>query len=270
MSGAWETVVLGIAQDGGVPHPGCSCARCDAAASGRSPRRHVACLGLTDGTRHVLFDATPDLPAQLRMLGTARPDALFLTHAHMGHVTGLVYLGREALGVRGVPLHGTPSMHAFLAANAPFRDLLTQGRVEARPADGVEFPGGVTVSAFLVPHRAEHTDTVGYRIEGPNRTVLFLPDIDSWDAWDCDVREVVTGVDVAYLDATFYSAAELPNRDPSEIPHPPVVDTMERLADVADRVRFIHLNHTNPLLDDPSPATERGFHVAVEGERVRI
>ena len=269
MSGGWETVVLGIAQDGGVPHPGCACARCDAAARGAAPRRHVACLGLTDGRRTVLFDATPDLPAQLRMLGAARPDALFLTHAHMGHVTGLVYLGREALGVRGVDLYATESMHAFLRANAPFRDLVEQGRVTARPNDRVDL-GGVVVRAFAVPHRAEHTDTVGYRLEGPHRSVLDLPDIDHSDAWDQDVRDVVSGVDVAYLDATFHSADELPHRDPREIPHPLVTDTVRRLAGLAERVRLIHLNHTNPLLDDDSPVRALGFRVAAEGERVAV
>ena len=267
--GAWEAVVLGIAQDGGVPHPGCACARCDAAATGAAPRLHVACVGLTDGERHYLLDATPDLPAQLRLLGAPRPDGIFLTHAHMGHVTGLVFLGREALATRDVALHGTPSMHAFLRANAPFRDLEEQGRVVLRPNDRVDL-GGLVVSALPVPHRAEHTDTVGYRVQGSRGALLFLPDIDSWEAWDRDLRTVVAGVDVAFLDATFFSAAELPHRDPSEIPHPLVTDTMDRLDGLGERVRLIHLNHTNPLLSNDAPVRERGFRVARQGERFAL
>lgn len=266
---AWEAVVLGIAQDGGVPHPGCSCARCEAAVSGALPRLHVACLGLTDGERVYLLDATPDLPAQLRALGAARPDGIFLTHAHMGHVTGLVFLGREALATSGVAVHATASMRAFLRANAPFRDLEEQERVVLRANDAVDLDG-VTVTALPVPHRAEHTDTVGYRVEGPRASLLFVPDIDAWAAWERDVRAEVEGVDTAFLDATFFSPDEIPHRDPAEIPHPFVTDTMQRLEGLGDRVRLIHLNHTNPLLVDDAPARERGFRVAREGERVAL
>jgi pyrroloquinoline quinone biosynthesis protein B len=267
--GAWEAVVLGIAQDGGVPHPGCTCARCDAAANGRAPRLHVACLGLTNGERAYLLDATPDLPAQLRTLGFTRPDGIFLTHAHMGHVTGLVYLGREALATRGVAVHGTASMLEFLRTNAPFRDLEEQHRVALLPNERVEL-GGLVVEAVPVPHRSEHTDTVGYRVEGPRGSLLFIPDIDAWDTWDRDVRDEVAAVDVAYLDATFLSADELPHRDPAEIPHPFALETMARLDGLGDRVRLIHLNHTNPLLGDDAPAVERGFAVAREGERFAL
>ena len=263
----WEAVVLGIAQDGGVPHIGCTCIRCEKAANGR--RIHVACIALTDGTRVFFLDATPDFPTQLRMMGVTRPDGIFLTHAHMGHVTGLLYLGREALATRGVAIHGTDSMHAYLRANAPWRDLEVQGRVELLPNERVDL-GGLSVRSFQVPHRAEHTDTVGYIVEGPRASLLFLPDIDSWDAWDTDVRDAVSAVDFAFLDATFYSDDELPGRAPQEVPHPRVTDTMDRLAGLEDRVRLIHLNHTNRLLTDDSPARDRGFRLAEEGERYAL
>ncbi len=269
MSAAWELVVLGVMQDGGLPHPGCACDRCDAAADGERQREHVACLGLTDGQRAYLFDATPDLGHQLRLLGAGRPDGIFLTHAHIGHVMGLLYLGREALGARGVPVYATAAMQSFVRDNAPWSSLVEQGRVRLFPNESVDL-GGVRVSAFQVPHRPEHSDTVGYRIEGPTRTAIYIPDIDGWDAWETDIRDLVAEVDVALLDATFLSPDEFPHRDPSEIPHPFAIDTMERLADVADRVWLTHLNHTNELLDDPAPATERGFRVAREGERIAL
>jgi len=263
----WEAVVLGIAQDGGVPHVGCTCTRCETAANGR--RIHVACIALTDGARVFFLDATPDFPAQLRMMGVTRPDGIFLTHAHMGHVTGLLYLGREALATRGVSVYGTDSMHAYLRANAPWRDLEEDNRVALLPNDSVDL-GGLVVRSFQVPHRAEHTDTVGYIAEGPRSSLMFLPDIDSWDRWDTDVRDAVSSVDLAFLDATFYSDDEFPNRDPSEVPHPRVTDTMARLDGLGDRVRLIHLNHTNPLLTDDAPARKRGFRLAAEGERVPL
>ncbi len=267
MSG-WEVVVLGIAQDGGVPHVGCRCTRCGPAFDGLRRRERVACLGLTNGERAYLFDATPDLPDQLHALGARRPDAVFLTHAHMGHINGLPYLGREALATATMPLHATPAMHAFLSSNAPYSDLYEQSRVTAAPNDDVDL-GGVRVRSMQVPHRNEHGDTVAYVIESETKSVLFLPDIDRWDTWDRDVREEVAAVDVAYIDGSFLSRDELP-RMAGEVPHPPVTETMDLLDGLGDRVRFIHLNHTNPLLDDPAPVRAREFDVAVQGERIAL
>jgi len=261
--------VLGVAQDGGLPHAGCACARCDAARRGKRRRERVACLGVTDGKRAWLLDATPDLPDQLHDLGVRSPQGVFLTHAHMGHYLGLAHLGREALGVRGVALHGTPRMRDFLRTNAPWSALFDQGRVTFDASLHADL-GGVTAEAIPVPHRGEWTDTVGWILRGPRASVLWLPDIDSWDAWDRDVREVVASVDVAFLDATFYDDGELPGVRMDEVPHPRVVDTMRRLGGLADRVRLVHLNHTNPLWDDEAPATAHGFRVARDGDVIDL
>ncbi|MCE9638068.1 MAG: pyrroloquinoline quinone biosynthesis protein PqqB [Planctomycetes bacterium] len=285
-SPGWSVTVLGVAQDGGLPHPGCECPRCSAARDGRRRREKVACLGLTDGRRAFLVDATPDLAEQMHALGAAiasakasagdpsaprvrTPDGVLLTHAHMGHYVGLAWLGKEALGARGFTIHGTPRMGDFLATNAPWRALFDEGRATFDARSPVDL-GGVVAEAIPVPHRQEFTDAVAWRIRGPRGSVLWLPDIDSWDAWDLDVRDVVASVDVAFLDATFYADGELGHRDRREIPHPRVVETMRRLAGLGDRVRLIHLNHTNPLWDDPSPAAALGFRVAREGETFPI
>jgi pyrroloquinoline quinone biosynthesis protein B len=107
---------------------------------------------------------------------------------------------------------------------------------------------------------------VAYRIDGPNRSVLYVPDIDAWETWDRDVVDEVRDVDVAFLDGTFWSGAEIGHRDAREVPHPFLEDSMARLAPVAERVRFLHLNHTNPVWDDESLVTRQGFAVAREGE----
>lgn len=272
---AWSVTVLGVAQDGGLPHPGCSCARCDGARRGTRRREKAACLGLTDGRRTWLLDATPDLPEQFHALASSladpphAPTGVFLTHAHMGHYVGLAYLGKEALGARGFHIHGTPRMGDFLRENAPWRALFDEGRATFDASRRVDL-GGVVLEAIPVPHRQEWTDTVAWRIEGPRGAALWLPDIDSWDAWERDVKEVVQSVDVAFLDATFFADGELGHRDMAEIPHPRVVDTMRRLAGLGPHVRLIHLNHTNPLWDDDTPARERGFRVAQEGETFEL
>jgi pyrroloquinoline quinone biosynthesis protein B len=261
---SWRLVVLGIVQDGGMPHLGCNSGPCGAVRRGERRAEKVACIGLTDGSRAFLIDATPDFAAQAAALGGGAPSGVFLTHAHVGHYTGLVHLGKEVLGARGVPVHATRKMQQFLASNAPWRALVENGNVDLRDNAEVDL-GGLRVRAVAVPHRDEYADTVGYLIDGPSANALYVPDIDRWDAWDRDLRTTVAAVDHAFLDATFFSGDEMPGRDMSRVPHPLVTDTMARLDGLGSRVWLTHLNHTNPLLTDPSLAERRGFRVAREG-----
>ena len=277
-----RAVVLGIAQDGGVPHIGCTQELCVRARQDQSLRQRVACLGLAAGEKRFLVDATPDLPSQIESLNAGRTlldrgrpvDGILLTHAHVGHYTGLMYLGREALGAHGVPVYVTPRMATFLRTNGPWSQLVSLGNIELReiePGRPFSPTEGLTVTALSVPHRDEWSDTVGFRIAGPNRALLYIPDIDKWEKWDRRLQDEVATVGVALLDGTFESESELPGRSLLEIPHPLVGETAARLMGKtggAD-VRFIHLNHTNRLLwdDDARRAlTGRGFRVAADGE----
>ena len=277
--------VLGTVQDGGAPHLGCQRPCCRNLFLRPALDLKVVALGIVDhpNERTILFEATPDFVSQTaelqRWSGLKRlvPDAIFLTHAHMGHYTGLMHLGREALGAKGVPVYAMPRMRQFLTENGPWSQLVELENIVLNPlaADApVAVSPAVRVTPILVPHRDEFSETVGYRIEGPNRSVLFIPDINKWEQWDRDLIEVLASVDRAYLDATFYDAAEVGHRDMSEIPHPFMVETMTRLAHLPlserEKVHFIHLNHTNPCLDKTSPAfrevREQGFQVAQVGD----
>ena len=277
-----HTVVLGLAQDGGLPQAGCRKACC---TSGR--RANVASLALVDpaSRRWWLFDATPDFRAQLARMVTEAPGCslagIFLTHAHMGHYTGLAHLGREAMGARGMPVYAMPRMRGFLDTNGPWDQLVRLRNIEIVPLfaeESVSLGDSLEVTPFLVPHRDEYSETVGFRIQGPRGAVVFLPDIDKWERWSRRVEDVIAGADAAYLDGTFFDAAELPGRDMREIPHPFVVESLARFAalprDSRRRVRFIHLNHTNRALVPGSPERERilrdGLRVAVEGEEVEL
>ena len=290
--GAPYLVVLGIAQDGGVPqagredHPGWD----DPAW-----RRHVVSVGLVDprdGGRRYLFEATPDLPNQLHRLSAhLRPDAqgpvldgVFLTHGHVGHYTGLLFLGFEVIGARSVPVHAMPRMIEYLSTNGPWDQLVRYQNVALQPlADSrpVALASDLEVTPFLVPHRQEYTEVVGYRIDGPSRSALFIPDIDSFEAfdeWGVRIEDLIERVDVAYLDGCFWAQGEIPGRDMTEFPHPMIASSLERFAPLpaAERakIRFIHLNHTNPVLDPAGPerarVLEAGFGVAEEGERVGL
>lgn len=250
----WELVVLGIAQDAGIPHLNCQQALCTAIRAGKRRAERVASLGLRDraGGRAYLFDATPDVNAQVHALTGGRPpDGIFLTHAHIGHYTGLMYLGRESIGAREVPVHATPRMVDYLTRNGPWSQLVSLGNIVTRPLDydaPLALPGGVRVTAFRVPHRDEYSDTVGYRIEGPRSRALFIPDIDRWEKWDRSVRELADTVDLAFLDGTFASPAEV-NRNIEEIPHPMMPATRALLKGTRAKLWFIHVNHTNAELE---------------------
>jgi pyrroloquinoline quinone biosynthesis protein B len=129
--------------------------------------------------------------------------------------------------------------------------LIALGNVERRPLEHdrpVSLPGGVRVTAFRVPHRDEYSDTVGYRIDGPRQSAIFVPDIDRWEKWDRSIRDVVANVDFALLDGTFASPTEV-NRNIEEIPHPMMSRTRELLRGLRAKLWFIHVNHTNAEIE---------------------
>ncbi|MGH7151270.1 MAG: MBL fold metallo-hydrolase, partial [Planctomycetota bacterium] len=275
-----EAIVLGNAQDGGIPHVGCARPCCEAARRDPSRRALVACLGLIDreAGRAFLVDSTPDFPEQVEALNRAAdrppaalPDGILLTHAHVGHYAGLIHLGREVAGADRVPVWCTPSMAAFLRANGPWSLLVSAGHVELRetpPSTQVELTPRLRATPIPVPHRREFSDCVAWRIEGPGRALLYLPDIDAWDDLPGGLSGILRGVDVALLDGTFFDpAAELPGRDASKVPHPPIPETLRRLAVLPSRpeVRFTHLNHTNPA---NAPGSAEGRRLDAEGARV--
>jgi pyrroloquinoline quinone biosynthesis protein B len=275
-------VVLGIAQDGGLPQAGCLKACC---TSGR--HAYVTSLALVDpaGGRHWLFDATPDLPAQMRALERVAPGSklagVFLTHAHIGHYLGLAQFGREVMGAHGVPVWAMPRMCAFLSSNGPWDQLVHLENISLRPLEdgtAVRLDSGLVVTPFLVPHRDEYSETVGFRIEGPRRQLTFIPDIDKWERWSRPIEGVLDSCDVALLDGTFYRDGELPGRSMAEVPHPFIEESLRRFAPLPAatraRVEFIHLNHTNPAYVPGGEAQRAiraaGCGVAREGERIAL
>ena len=280
-----RAVVLGIAQDGGVPHIGCTQALCVDARRDPARRERVASLGLIDdGGQRFLIDATPDIASQIDSLNAGRRDVerrrpvdgILLTHAHIGHYAGFMFLGREALGADAVPVYATPRMARFLRDNAPWSELVARKHiaiVEITP--GTEFAlGRLRAVAISVPHRDELSDTVGYRVRGPAGAILYVPDVDKWERWSRRLEDEVAAVDLALVDGTFYEAGELPGRNMAEVPHPLVSETMARLpAALRGRVRFIHLNHTNRLLWDTAAraaAAADGIVVARDGDVIAL
>jgi pyrroloquinoline quinone biosynthesis protein B len=273
-----EAVVLGIAQDGGVPHLGCQQALCVRARRDPSARRFVASLGLVDheAGRRFVIDATPDFVAQVDRLG-GLPDAILLTHAHIGHYLGLAQLGREVLGAKRLPVYCTPSMARFLRENGPWKRLISLENIEIHevpPGREIELTASLRATPIRVPHRDEDSDTVAWLIAGPQRQLLWLPDIDKWEKWDRSLTLLVAEKNpLAFVDGTFFSADEIPGRSIRDIPHPLVPETVAlfgRAPSPPARVLFVHLNHTNRLLWDGRARRDleqKGFGIAREGER---
>ena len=266
-------ILLGTLQDAGAPQINCNKKCCQGLFEQADLVRRVSSLGLLDFNtqKKYLFDATPDISKQLHALKKASPiatssivDGIFLTHAHIGHYTGLMYLGKEAVNATEVSVFAMPKMSSFISNNGPWSQLVTNRNIALQPLvanQPISLSPTLQVTPFLVPHRDEYSETVGYLIEGPHKKALFIPDIDKWNRWELNLTTELKKVDYAFLDATFYSAKELGNRDMSQIPHPSVLETIQTLKDLSmeerAKVIFTHFNHTNPLLDITSEATKK-------------
>lgn len=280
--------ILGTAQDGGFPHIGCQKKCCDDFYKGISPKQKVVSLGLIDreAQQKFLFEATPDISTQLADLENNHLktntiiNGVFITHAHIGHYAGLLYFGKEALGKKDTRVYAMPKMKGFLENNGPWSQLVTDQNIvfsNLKKDTVIQLNHSLKVTPFLVPHRDEFSETVGYKIEGKNKSALFIPDINKWSLWEKNIVEEVKKVDYAFLDATFFKEGEI-NRPMSEVPHPFIVETVDLFKNESlttkNKVIFIHFNHTNPALQPNSKErnelTLLGYKFATEGERFEL
>ena len=279
-------VVLGAAQDGGVPHAGCTKTCCAERWDDPEKQFRVSCLGIVDPqTNEVwMIDATPDFPKQYHVLtqnGNYNLKGILLTHAHIGHYTGLMHLGREVMGAKSLSVYVMPRMKTFLESNGPWDQLVTLGQIELKPMKNKSIQPlneRISIKPFLVPHRDEYSETVGYRVVGPSHSLVYIPDIDKWENWDRDIGEVILENDYILIDGTFFGDGEIPNRSMEEIPHPFIIESMERFNNLSEKekskIRFIHLNHTNPALNNESAErksmTLKGLKVARRNEKFKL
>ena len=274
--------ILGVVQDGGMPHLGNNKTCCE----NIKKDKYVTSLMLmnNENNESFLFDASPDINKQLNFMGDRiKKDlkGIFLTHAHIGHYTGLMYFGREALNSKLVNVYAMPRMKKFLEENGPWSQLVSLQNIsiiELSNESKISIDSNVIVQPVEVPHRAEFSETVGYKIYGPNKTALFIPDIDKWYLWEKSILDEIKQVDYAIIDATFYDSKEVNYRDISEIPHPFVTESMDLFNSIdikeKNKIYFIHLNHTNPLINKDSDqyklVRNKGYNVAEEGMKLNL
>lgn len=275
--------VLGVVQDAGYPHIN-NPNEWNAVLDNENERQLVTSLGLVDKTtsRKWLFEATPDISHQLHILEQDHLktekliDGVFLTHAHIGHYTGLMYFGREAMGSSNIPVYAMPRMKFFLENNGPWSQLVKLNNIKIEPLQNdsvVTLSKQLKITPFLVPHRDEYSETVGYKIEGINKSALFIPDINKWRLWSKNIIEEVKKVDYAFLDATFFKDGEV-SRPMNEIPHPFIIETIKlfenEIKEIRSKVYFIHFNHSNPALQKihhlKDSVISLGYHFVRQGD----
>ena len=279
--------ILGNVQDAGLPHIGCQHKFCKEKFS-EFEEYFTTSIAVVDPAekKYILFEASPDIPYQLNYLEKEifneflLPESIFITHAHIGHYTGLMYFGREALGAKNLTIKVLPKMSNFLKTNGPWSQLVDINNIKIQ---NLSFGSktnelrNITVTPIQVPHRDEYSETAGFIIEGRNKKALFIPDIDKWEKWDKNLKQLVYEFDYLLLDATFYDSKEI-NRDISEIPHPLVTETINLLDDLSpehkNKVYFIHMNHTNLMLDPSSDLTKlvinKGFNITRLGLKLSL
>lgn len=275
-------IVLGTVQDAGSPHIACKKICCAALFNANDYSRKVVSLGLLDtkNKKKYLLEATPDMTHQMKTLkrfahsdSRETPDGIFLTHAHIGHYTGLMYLGKEAINADKIKVYAMPKMKLFLEKNGPWSQLVSNDNIlihEMTNQKAVSLTPSLEVMPVRVPHRDEYSETVGYVIQGPEKSALFIPDIDKWEKWNLDIKEEIKKVDYAFLDATFFDGKEINSRDISQIPHPFIVESMKKFegmrVEERNKIIFIHFNHTNPVLNPASAESktveQNGFRIA--------
>ena len=274
-----EILLLGAAQDAGRPQSGCSCDNCVTAREDQRQVEHPSSIAVIHHGERCFWivDATPAFPVQLEMTKEAAKGyqfrGLFITHAHIGHYTGLMFLGREVMSTREMPVYVSASVGRFLSGNAPWSQLIEQRNIVLHTIEDeqpVQIAPEISITGYFVPHRDEFADTFSFVIRGEKRSLFYCPDIDRWEQWRYDLRTFLSDIDIALLDGTFYSGDELPKDRISKVPHPTVTSSCEKLEGIRGKVTFIHMNHTNPLYRDGKEKAgllELGFDVGRCGQR---
>jgi pyrroloquinoline quinone biosynthesis protein B len=279
--------ILGNTQDAGLPHIGCQHPFCEDSFNVYEEHYTTSIAVVnSDLKKYILFEATPDITFQLNNLKKnifdefILPESVYITHAHIGHYTGLMYFGREALGAKDIMVRVLPRMSNFLQNNGPWSQLVDINNIKIKEINfgsSTKELANIDITPVQVPHRDEYSETAGYIIKGENKKALFIPDIDKWEKWDRELSQLAKEFDFLLIDATFYDSKEI-NRDISEIPHPLVTETMNLLSGLnienRNKVYFIHMNHTNMMLDPNSKLskliTSKGFNIARLGQKLYL
>ena len=273
--------ILGTAQDGGYPQTGCREECCEEAWKNPKLQRLISSLAILSGNNCWIIDITPDFRYQLRMIEKelnrqVKISGIFITHAHMGHYMGLMDLGLEVMNTNKIPVYVMPKMKYFLEENAPFTQLIALNNIKLEKIEAntaVQLNTNLSIMPFQVPHRNEFSESVGFTILSSEKSLLYIPDIDSWNSWNLDINDMIGTNDILILDGTFFDDKELPGRNMKDVPHPFINESLQKFSLLEEverrKVYFTHLNHTNPVIKTTTPERSeiinQGCHIAEDG-----
>lgn len=295
MASGVSVTILGTAQDGGIPQAGCSCQRCLDAHRDLKLRKYPVSLGIlgVDGTKHII-EITKNLSEQLVIWTPDKnelfiPETVSITHLHLGHVEGIGQLGKPVMGLREVDVYLSPKNKDVFDNRSDILLMEDEGNIRTHsknfyhpfePKDGC----GFSLQFIPIPHRSELGDNAAIIIKAEGKSILFMPDQDSWgDTLDYHSKENIRDflkmfdIDEALIDGTFWSMDELPRRDISKIPHPTIQETIQLLGSKREgdpEISFLHLNHSNPVNDLGSEqrkvVEENGWKISEIGDVLKL
>lgn len=300
--------VLGAAAGGGFPQWNCNCRNCDGVRKGtvRAQARTQSSICVSsNGIDWVLFNASPDLLAQIRSFPALQPGrairdtgirAIVLVDGQIDHTTGLLML-REG---RPLEIWCTDMVHEDLTSGNPlFRILghyagVNRHRLPIEPGasfaiDGIEHLRFESVSLKskappYSPHRdnPHDGDNVGIRITDTRsgRRLFYAPGLGEIEP---HLEPLLESADAVMVDGTFWTDDEMirlgiSRKRAREIGHLPqsgpggMIEVLQPLR--ARRKILIHINNTNPILDEDSSERARlqaaGIEVAFDGMEIEL
>jgi pyrroloquinoline quinone biosynthesis protein B len=291
--------VLGSAAGGGVPQWNCACVNCDAARTGRGPKRSQSSFAFsTDGGRYWLVNASPDIASQIESQPDLQPRAgrgtpiagMLFTDANVDHLGGLA-VTRQA-GEHAFDIYSTATVRAIACAQPAFAAFAADPHCWHVVAPGERFrlDDRLDVTAIAIEGttpgyagRERRSDAVvGYMVcdSQTGRSVLFAPVFSDVDR---TLLAAASAADIAFFDGSFWSDDELTGvgveKSARALGHAPIGGpggSLVVLAGIASKGRrfFAHVNNTNPILDPASDAfaeiSKRGFEVAADGLEIRL
>ena len=295
MASGVSVTILGTAQDGGIPQAGCSCQRCLDAHRDLKLRKYPVSLGIlgVDGTKHII-EITKNLSEQLVIWTPDKnelfiPETVSITHLHLGHIEGIGQLGKPVMGLREVDVYLSPNNKDIFDNRSDIVLMEDEGNIRTHsknfyhpfePKDGC----GFSLQFIPIPHRSELGDNAAIIIKAEEKSILFMPDQDSWgDTLDYHSKDNIRDflkmfdIDEALIDGTFWSMDELPGRDISKIPHPTIKDSIKLLGRKKEEdpeISFLHLNHSNPVNDLGSKqrkiVEKNGWRISEMGDVLKL
>jgi pyrroloquinoline quinone biosynthesis protein B len=300
--------VLGSAAGGGFPQWNCNCRNCAGVRSGSvsaTARTQSSIAVSGDGCRWVLFNASPDLLAQIRAFPELQPGRslrdtaiadVVLVDAQLDHTLGLLML-REGKPLR---VWCTDRVQAELTHSHPIFELLDHycgvewQRLPLEFGSSFVIPSmdSVQCRALAVPGNAppfspardapEPGDNIALALTETRtgRTLLYAPGLG---AIEPPVEQALRQADALLVDGTFWSDDELPRlgvstrraRQMGHLPQTGAGGMLEVLSALpAARKILIHINNTNPILDERSPERavlrSAGVEVAHDGLELEL